>query len=350
MDLDALGFAPFADAFVAEAQPGEEAARVVSQHYGGLFVATAGGEKLARIPGRLRRDAARGLAELPVVGDWVALRQDGLIRRVLPRRTVLARRGAGGENAPRQVIAANVDVVFVTTAIGSDLSPRRLERYLALVWDGGAQPVVVVTKADLATDLAADVASLAEVAAGAPIVVTSRLRGDGLLELDAWLQPGRTIALLGSSGVGKSTLVNRWLGRDEQKLQEVREDGKGRHTTTHRELFILASGALVVDTPGMREVGLVDESAGVDAVFPEIDALAETCRFRDCRHEEEPGCAVAAAVAAGSLPAERLESFRCLGRELAAGERTDSETRAAGRTMSRLARAFYRDRKSREPE
>jgi ribosome biogenesis GTPase / thiamine phosphate phosphatase len=338
MDLLALGYAPFADTFSDGARPGDEPGRVFSQHYGGLFVVTAEGEKLARIPGRVRRDAARGIAELPVVGDWVALRSDAMIHRVLPRRSVLARRAAGAvENAPRQVIAANVDTVFITTSFGPDLSPRRLERYLALVWDGGAEPVVVVTKADLIADVDAALAPLAPVVAGARVIATSVVTGTGLAEIDAYLQPSKTVALLGSSGVGKSTLVNRWLGRDTQKLQEVRGDGTGRHTTTHRELFVLANGALVVDTPGMREVGLVDEAAGVDTAFPEIDELAEQCRFRDCRHEAEPGCAILAALAAGTLPAERFESFRKLQRELGA-----SRAAAKSHVSAKALRALYK--------
>jgi ribosome biogenesis GTPase len=315
--------------------------RVVSQHKGGLFVATEAGERLAVVPGRLRRAAESGGA-LPAVGDWVAVAHeqgDGAvpILAVLPRKTVLVRKAAG-ERDEVQTLAANVDLALLVSALTSDLSPRRLERALAVTLGSGAEPAVVLTKADLCDDVPALLARVEEVAAAARIFVVSAKTGQGLDELQAALLPGTTAVLLGSSGVGKSTLVNRWVGREQLATADVDAEGKGRHTTTHRQLVRLPWGALVIDTPGLRELGLWESEAGMREAFDDLEALAAGCRFNDCGHESEPGCAVRAAAESGAVAAERYESFLKLRRELAALERRkDERARAEGKARDKEA-------------
>jgi ribosome biogenesis GTPase len=255
-------------------------------------------------------------------------------------------RKVAGDETAAQVVAANVDVAFVVTAL-PDVNPRRLERYLALAWESGAVPVIVLTKTDLSDDVAAQITTAQALAPGVDVIALSSVTGVGVDALDRLLQPGRTAVLLGPSGAGKSTLVNRLLGADRIRTAEVREDGKGRHTTTHRELFRLPGGALLIDTPGMRELQLWDADAGLSAAFSDIYVLSDECRFRDCRHETEPGCAVRAAVEAGQLPAARLEHWRQLERELAhLARRQDQLATAAERSrtksLQRLLRAHLR--------
>jgi ribosome biogenesis GTPase / thiamine phosphate phosphatase len=318
-ELAALGWSPSrAEEFVPHAAAGCVPARVAAQHRGGYVVYAESGERPAEVAGQLRH-AALGPADLPAVGDWVAVRDTAeadaaTIHAVLPRRTAFSRKAAG--EAVEQVVAANVDVAFLVGAFGADLNVRRLERYLAAGWDSGADPVVVLNKSDLADDLAGATAEVEAVAFGAPVHVVSAADGTGLDALVRHLEGNRTAALLGSSGVGKSSLVNRLLGSERQDVADLRGDGKGRHTTTHRELIPLPGGGLVLDTPGMRELGLWDAGDGVDQTFADVAELAAACRFRDCAHEGEPGCAVLAAVADGRLAAERLESYRKLLREL----------------------------------
>ena len=277
MDLDPLGwdgdraaqFAPWADA-------GHRPGRVVATHRGGDLVATGAGELLAQVTGRLRHLAGPSVAGLPAVGDWVAVR-DGRIHAVLPRRTAVTRRMAGPATA-EQVLAANVDLVMVIVAPGRAANPRRVERLLALAWESGAQPVVVLGRADLCpdwgTDVATELAGLAAVAPGVQVLALSCYTGQGVDEIAAMLTPGRTAVLLGSSGVGKSTLVNRLAGRDLLATGELRDDGRGRHTTTTRQLVALAGGGLVIDTPGLRELGLWTTDAGASAAFGDVEALA----------------------------------------------------------------------------
>lgn len=273
-----------------------------------------GGSVTAGISGALRK-----LGRFPAVGDFVVLLHQpeagtSMIVDILPQKTRFARGGEGGD----QVIAANIDTVFIVTAAGRDLNARRIERYLALAHASGARPVVVINKSDLADDPATLAAELAAVSPGTPVVPISAMSGEGVDRLAPYLSPRTTVALIGSSGVGKSTLINRLMGRPVQETSDVRDyDERGRHTTTVRQLFVLEGGALMIDNPGLREVGIGLASAGIAETFPEILELAEGCRFSDCRHEEEPGCAVQAAVAAGTLPAARLESFQRLMRELA---------------------------------
>ncbi|MGH3062012.1 MAG: ribosome small subunit-dependent GTPase A [Gaiellaceae bacterium] len=318
-ELAALGWSPSrAEEFVPHAAAGCVPARVGAQHRGGYVVYSGSGERPAEAAGQLRH-AALGPADLPAVGDWVAVRDApeadaATIHALLPRRTVFSRKAAG--EAVEQVVAANVDVVFLVGAFGADLNVRRLERYLAAGWDSGADPVVVLNKSDLADDLAAATAEVEAVAFGVPVHVVSAADGTGLEGLARHLEGNRTAALLGSSGVGKSSLVNQLLGSERQDVAELRSDGRGRHTTTYRELIPLPGGGLVLDTPGMRELGLWDAGDGVDQTFADVAELAAACRFRDCAHEGEPACAVLAAVADGRLAAERLESYRKLLREL----------------------------------
>jgi ribosome biogenesis GTPase len=250
-----------------------------------------------------------------------------VIQEVLPRRSAFRRKSAGFGSVD-QVLAANVDTVFLLTGLDDDFSVRRIERYLTTAWESGAQPVVVLTKADLCADVPAAVAEAEMVAIGASVYAVSNVTGDGLAAVDAHLAPGRTIVLLGSSGVGKSTLLNRLAGRELMRTAELAADGTGRHTTTHRELVVLPSGALAIDTPGLRELQLWQ--GDVDTSFQDVQLLAAECHFRDCAHTHEPGCAVLAAVDEGRLELDRLRSWRKLQRELAAiAARTDRRLQAA---------------------
>jgi ribosome biogenesis GTPase len=318
--LERLGWSPwFAERFDPFARQGLVPARVAVSHSHLCRVLTPEGERDAALSGRLRH-AARSVLDLPVTGDWVALAQRPAgerdsVRGLVPRQSAFVR-AASGPGGGQQVLAANVDVALLLTGLDHDFSTRRLERYLALAWESGASPVVVLTKADLCEDVGSRRSRIEEVAVGVPVLVVSAVAGTGVASIESLLAPGRTLALLGSSGVGKSTLVNRLLGRAQQKTRAVREDdSRGRHTTTHRELVPLPGGALLIDTPGLREVGLAAGSGAEVAGFEDVLRLAAGCAFRDCRHEAEPRCAVREAVEAGRLPAERLASWQQLGRE-----------------------------------
>lgn len=297
-------------------------ARVVEEQRGALRCTCAGGDIVADVSGRLQY-LADGAEELPGVGDWVALslrpeEMRGTVHHVLPRQTALIRKTPGGP-AEAQLLAANVDTVFVTTSLNRDFRARRIERTLALVHEGGAAGVVVLTKLDLAEDPQALLAEAEAAAGGEPVVALSGLTGQGVDALSAFVGPGLTVALLGASGVGKSTLVNRLAGEALLLTQEIRgDDDKGRHTTTHRQLVALPAGGALIDTPGMREVGLWGDEAGVDASFPDVEALFGTCRFHDCGHSGEPGCAIGEAIETGELEAERWEHYLKLKREAAA--------------------------------
>jgi ribosome biogenesis GTPase len=286
---------------------------VVAAHRAAFDVACAAGVVRTRLPGRLAHFEVTDVA----VGDWVGLR-DGLIRAVLPRRSALVR-SAAGLTSDSQTLAANVDVTFVVTSFGPDLEPRRLERYLVTVWESGASPEIVLTKADRFDDRSAMIAAVEAVAIGVPVWVVSAMSGEGVDEVRSRIGPGRTAVLVGSSGVGKSTLINRWLGEDVIATRETRvDDDEGRHTTTHRELLVLPDGGLVIDTPGIRELQLWDAAASgaLEEAFADIEELAAQCRFNDCAHAVEPGCAVQAALRDGSLARERYASWQKLQREL----------------------------------
>ena len=330
----------FADRFANVAAAGALPARVVADHGTGCFV-RAGAETLpARLDQRLAAIARRHRADatLPAVGDWVTIRSSGghiVIETVLERRTAL-RRKVAGPTSQEQVLAANIDIAVVVAALDAEPTLRRLERTLAASWASGARPLVVLSKSDLAGPTADALAADAErVTAGAPVFPLSALTGDGVDRLAELLPAGQTAVLLGPSGAGKSTLVNRLTGGELMRTAAVRSDGKGRHTTTHRQLVALPWGGLLIDTPGIRELQLwadVDDTDGVGQLFADVDELAARCRFSDCGHAREPGCAVQAAIASGQLPAARLESYRKLDREaVAVGRRLHSRhTREAG--------------------
>jgi ribosome biogenesis GTPase len=308
--------------------------RIAVQHRGQYDVLTAAGATRSRITSRLRRESDR--AALPVVGDWVALDSSGSIVDVVTRRTTISRRAAhepASGVSREQVIAANVDVVLVVHALGQELDRRLLERYLALAVESGAQPGLVLTKADLESDPAAVAAEIADIGDEVPIHLVSARTGLGLDAMGDVLGAGTTGVLLGPSGVGKSTLVNALIGDDSRLATgAVSADGEGRHTTTRRELVLLPSGGIIIDNPGMREVHLWIGDTSLADAFDDIAELAASCRFSDCRHETEPGCAVRAALETGELPRERWESYRVLEREVAElAERLEQRERSRAR-------------------
>jgi ribosome biogenesis GTPase len=320
-DLAALGWnAELADNLEQGLEPG----RVVAAHRGGFDVATAHGSVRARMPGRLLHDGVD-----VAVGDWVGV-AGAVIRGVLPRRSAIVR-SAAGRTSESQTLAANVDVAFVVSSLGPDLEVRRIERYLVTIWESGASPEIVLTKADRMDDPSALVAEVEAVAVGVPVHVVSALTGQGCDDVRARIVDGATAVLLGSSGVGKSTLVNRFVGHELMAVKETREDDdEGRHTTTHRELIQLPGGGVVIDTPGLRELQLWDGggSESVGLAFADIEALAAECKFSNCRHSTEPGCAVQAALQSGDLSAERHRSWLKLQRELhAMAVRSDARLR-----------------------
>jgi ribosome biogenesis GTPase len=346
-DLQRLGWSPFfAESFQQYESDGLVPGRVAVEERGAYLVYIEEGERWTGITGRLRHDAAGG-ADFPAVGDWVAL--DERIHAVLPRRTKFSRKVAFLKTE-EQVLAANVDVVFLVMALTErDFNPRRLERYLTTAWESGAEPVVVLSKADLCDDVPGHLADAEAVAFGVPVHVTSAVTGDGLDELRAHFAGDRTAALLGSSGVGKSTLINAFLGSEVLATKEIRSDGRGRHTTTHRELVALPEGGVLLDTPGLRELQLWTADSGLDETFADVAELAGQCRFNDCSHDGEPGCAVRAALSDGSLTAERYGSYEKLQRELRHLEvrldkRLQAEERKKRRTFARSVRSLSKKR------
>jgi ribosome biogenesis GTPase / thiamine phosphate phosphatase len=331
LPLEALGWdADWASTFEQLEDDNLIPARVAAQHRGAYVVWSADGEVRARAAGKLFYAHEIG-APLPAVGDWVAVaRTNGdtaTISGILRRRSAFTRKEPGRSSA-EQVLAANVDTAFLLAGLDDDFSLRRLERYIATAWDSGAEPVVVLTKTDLSPDVGEAVLAVETVAIAVPVFAVSNVTGEGIDDLASRLTPGRTAVLLGSSGVGKSTLLNRLAGTELMRTAALADDGTGRHTTTHRELVRLPGGALIIDTPGLRELQFWE--GDVSAAFEDIEALAAECRFRDCAHLREPGCAVLGAVDDGRLELDRLRSWRKFQRELeSVAARTDKRLRIA---------------------
>lgn len=330
MNLESLGWnSSYQSHFEPFAKDGYAVGRIALEHKHIYTIYTESGDVLGEVSGKMRHQAV-GRADFPAVGDWVvvSVREEekrATIHAVLPRQSKFSRKAAGGATE-EQIVATNVNTIFLVMALNQDFNLRRMERYLVLAWESGATPVVILSKADLCDNVAAKVAEVEGVAYGVPIHVTSSLQNEGLGELSRYLSQGQTVALLGSSGVGKSTLINRLYGNDIQHVSAIREeDGRGRHTTTHRELILLPEGGLLIDTPGMRELHMWDAEEGLNDSFQDIDALAADCYYRDCQHRNEPGCMVIQSLNDGTLDSERYNSYKKLQKEIAYMERKDNK-------------------------
>ncbi len=334
--LEIIGWRPaLAAAFEAHAPAGRVPARVVAEERGRFLVHDGGDTLPATVSGRFRYDTGGDPLAYPAVGDFVAvaLGVDGsaTIHGLLPRRSAIVRRAPADHGSGSQTIAANVDVVFIVTSLNAELNLRRLERYLAVAWESGATPVIILSKSDLDDDVVGHRVAVESVAPGVEVIAASVISGDGIDDVRAHLGPGRTVAFIGSSGVGKSTLVNALAGHELLTTSGIREDdARGRHTTTRRQLVSLADG-LVIDTPGMRELGLLDDG-GLASAFDDIEQIALGCRFSDCRHQSEPGCAIRASLARGDLEAARFAAYRKLERE---AHRAELSTNAVARKAER---------------
>ena len=291
--------------------------RITLQEKGMYRIRTIIGEENALVSGKFQF-GAQSPSDYPAVGDYVmascADPDTAIIHRVLPRKSLFVRKAAGTSKT-EQVVAANIDTVFLCMSLNNDFNLRRLERYLAVAWESGADPVVVLTKADLCADLPQKQREVGAIAMGVEILTTSAMESDGYRQIMPYITEGRTVAFVGSSGVGKSTLINRLLGEERLATDGLRNDDKGHHTTTHRELLVLPNGAMVIDTPGMRELGMWDAASGVEQTFGDIEELAARCRFRNCSHSSEPGCAVRAALESGHLDTGRWQSYQKLKNE-----------------------------------
>jgi ribosome biogenesis GTPase / thiamine phosphate phosphatase len=350
MDLKELGWCEFfEEAFRPHAQAGLVAGRVAVAHRGGYRIFSAGGAWTAEVTGKFRHEA-NGPSGLPAVGDWVAMQTlagegKAYIHGMLPRRTRISR-VAAGDRPDEQVMAANIDVVFIVASLGDALNLRRIERYLVAARESGAEPILVLTKTDLCPDVDSRLKQTAAVVREVPVHAVSSVTGQGMTALSVCLRSARTGALFGPSGVGKSTLINHWCGEARLPVQPVREsDQKGRHTTTSRQLICLPSGGLIIDTPGMRELQLWEFGQARNDAFADVETLALQCRFTDCRHETEPDCAVRRALEGGHLDPARLESHRKLTREIRRTEqrndpRVQAEERRRVTTLAKSVKPF----------
>jgi ribosome biogenesis GTPase len=351
--LSSLGWAPDRDAELARAAPDLQPGRVCLEHNHVYRVRGAGTEWLAEAAGRLKYRAT-GRHELPAVGDWVLVRPDAtggraVIQQILERRTWFSRKSAGRETT-EQVIAANIDVVLIVFGLDVPVNTNSIERYLVVARQSGARPAVVLNKGDLVANAGAAVAEAAAAAGDAPVHAVSSRDGTGMADLEAYLSPGVTLALLGPSGAGKSSIVNALVGREALATGAVRDwDARGRHTSVHRQLVVREEGGLIIDTPGMRELQLWETAEPVGDAFADIVSIGAACRFRDCRHNSEPGCAVKAGVEAGTFPPARYESYlklqgeqEALGRKL--DERALLEAKRQARTMGKALKAMQKDR------
>jgi ribosome biogenesis GTPase / thiamine phosphate phosphatase len=321
MNLELLGWGSFfSKNFSSQIQDGYTIGRVAVEQKNTYILYTEFGEISAEISGKMRHQAT-GRQDFPAVGDWVALSRlqgepKATIQKILPRKSKFSRKTVGAVT-DEQIVATNIDTVFLVSGLDKDFNKRRIERYLILVWESGANPVIVLNKADLCDEIEQRQSEVEAIASGVPIVVLTALENKGLDALIPYLSIGQTVALIGSSGVGKSTITNQLVGQDIQAVQSVRlGDNRGRHTTTHRELIILPSGGLLIDTPGMREIQMWTGLDGLQETFADIETLATLCRFRNCKHEKEPGCAVQQALLDGTLDEERLRNYQKLQHEL----------------------------------
>ena len=316
-------------------------ARILSQEKGFYRIISDKGEKLAEVSGKFRFQTTVS-SDYPAVGDFVLVNwnesgNSAIIELLLPRKSAFIRKAAG-ESQQEQVVAANIDTVFLCMALNNDFNLRRLERYISIAWDSGAIPVVVLTKSDLCDDLEQKLSEVSSVAFGVDVLVTTSTEENGYKELLSFTSEGKTIAFIGSSGVGKSTLINHLLGKERLKTNGLRNDDKGRHTTTHRELFLLPSGGMVIDTPGMREYGMWDNDAGIERTFMDIEELAAQCKFRNCTHTNEPGCAIQKALTTGELQMDRWQSYQKLKAENDYTENKESYMIAKGKREKEISK------------
>ncbi len=354
MNLETFGWKPFfEDGFEAFARSGYSVGRVYEAHQNLYRVLTESGELQAKMSGKLRHENKQ-TGDYPAVGDWIVIQvrnEEGqaTIHAILPRFSKFSRKVAGAETR-EQVLAANVDTAFLVSAVNNDFNVRRMERYLAVAMESGADPVIVLNKADLFDDdtIEEKIAEAKKSARDAPIYAVSALTGQGMEDLASYITLGKTAVFLGSSGVGKSALINALLGRYAQKTNTVREgDDKGRHTTSFQKLIILPGKGMVIDTPGLRELQLWDVEGGLGDAFKDIESLAADCRFRDCLHESEPGCAVRKAISTGTLDAGRLESYLKLRQEIAfTADRKEylAKKNERERHISKTIKKMYRGR------
>ena len=326
---------------IASVHPEYELGRVISQEKDLFRLVMDKEECMARVSGKFRYNVS-AISEFPSIEDFVLVEHSfkddvALIHKVLQRKSVFIRKAAG-KNCMEQVVAANIDTIFLCMALNGDFNIRRLERYLSIAWDSGAVPVIILTKIDLCDDLQAKRFEIENVAVGVPVMEPSGLTGDGLQQIKQYLQKTKTVAFIGSSGVGKSTLINRLLGEECLKTNTIRKDDKGRHTTTHRELFLIPDSGMVIDTPGMRELGMWKAGKGIEHAFSDIEKLAEKCRFHNCIHTSEPGCAVRAAMEGGMIDEERLKAYKKLKAENSYMEDTGNYMLAKKKKFKEIAK------------